>query len=253
MKIKDLKINDEVSVKVSTQRHRDTDDKKMNVTNEVNKILNIKDSYQAPKRLMDILCGDRDERDKVFKQFLELFKYDVTFDWFHEYFQDEHADRKKKKQDFTPQSISKLLSEIVNGEDGTYYEPAAGTGGILIQKWDDDRMKHSPLEYMPSFYFYTAEELSDRTIPFLLFNMLIRGMNGLVVQCDVLTREAYGAWFIQNDDNDHFHFSSLNKLSPNEMIERELNVTFVDDNYPHIMQTTKWPEWLGDVNEYIPS
>ncbi|WP_241523133.1 hypothetical protein [Staphylococcus intermedius] len=28
MKIKDLKINDEVSVKVSTQRHRDTDDEK---------------------------------------------------------------------------------------------------------------------------------------------------------------------------------------------------------------------------------
>ncbi|HEC2231916.1 TPA: hypothetical protein R1967_002143 [Staphylococcus delphini] len=79
----------------------------MNVTNEINKILNIKDSYQAPKRIMDILCGDRDKRDEVFKQFLELFKYDVTFDWFHEYFQDEHADRKKKKQDFTPQSISK--------------------------------------------------------------------------------------------------------------------------------------------------
>ncbi|HEC2173955.1 TPA: N-6 DNA methylase [Staphylococcus delphini] len=225
----------------------------MNVTNEINKILNIKDSYQAPKRIMDILCGDRDERDKVFKQFLELFKYDVTFDWFHEYFQDEHADRKKKKQDFTPRSISKLLSSFVSNEDGTYYEPAAGTGGILIQKWNDDIMKHSPLEYMPSFYFYTAEELSDRTIPFLLFNMLIRGMNGLVVQCDVLTREAYGAWFIQNDDNDHFHFSSLNKLPQNEMIEHELNVTFVEDNYPHIMQTTEWPNWLGDVNEYIPS
>lgn len=47
----------------------------MNVTNEINKILNIKDSYQAPKRIMDILCGDRDKRDEVFKQFLELFKW----------------------------------------------------------------------------------------------------------------------------------------------------------------------------------
>lgn len=43
------------------------------------------------------------------------------------------------------------------------------------------------------------------------------------------------------------------QMPPNEMIERELNVTFVEDNYLDIMQTTEWPEWLGDVNEYIPS
>ena len=63
-------------------------------------------------------------------------------------------------------------------------------------------MKHTPFDYEPRDYYYTAEELSDRAIPFLLFNMLIRGMNGNVVQCDVLTREATGAFFIQNDAND---------------------------------------------------
>ena len=211
----------------------------------INEILNINDSYKAPQRIMDILYGDIEERNKIFTEFLEAFDKDVDYDWFHEYFQDEHANRKKHKQDFTPQSISKLLVEMVDDTNGSYYEPAAGTGGIVIEKWNKDRMKHSPFDYEPRMYFYTAEELSDRTIPFLLFNMIIRGMNGLVVQCDVLTREAYGAWFIQNDDNDHLGFSSLNRLPYTEDIEKELNIKFVEHKYPDIRQTKEIPEWLA--------
>ena len=217
----------------------------MTVTEKINNLLNIKDSYQAPQRIMEILYSDKETRDKVFMDFLNAFDMDVTYDWFHEYFQDEHADRKKHKQDFTPNSISQLLSAIVGEGDGSYYEPAAGTGGILIQRWNDDRMNHSPFDYEPKDYFYTAEELSDRTVPFLLFNMIIRGMNGLVVQCDVLTREAYGAWFIQNDDNNHLGFSSLNLLPYNEDIEEELNVEFVEEKYDEIKQTKNIPSWLG--------
>ena len=217
----------------------------MTVTEKINNLLNIKDSYQAPQRIMEILYSDKETRDKVFMDFLNAFDMDVTYDWFHEYFQDEHADRKKHKQDFTPNSISQLLSTIVGEGDGSYYEPAAGTGGILIQRWNDDRMNHSPFDYEPKDYFYTAEELSDRTLPFLLFNMIIRGMNGLVVQCDVLTREAYGAWFVQNDDNNHLGFSSLNLLPYNEDIEEELNVEFVEEKYDEIKQTKNIPSWLG--------
>ena len=214
------------------------------VTKKINDLLGIKDSYQAPQRIMDILYSGIEDRNKVFMNFLEAFDKDVTYDWFHDYFQDEHADRKKHKQDFTPQSISKLLGEIVGSEGNTYYEPAAGTGGILIERWNQDRMKHSPFDYEPRDYYYTAEELSDRAIPFLLFNMLIRGMNGNVVQCDVLTREATGAFFIQNDANDFMGFSSLNLLPYNEDTETELNINFTEEKYKPIKQTEKIPEWL---------
>ncbi|WP_336831182.1 N-6 DNA methylase [Staphylococcus saprophyticus] len=214
------------------------------VTKKINDLLGIKDSYQAPQRIMDILYSGIEDRNKVFMNFLEAFDKDVTYDWFHDYFQDEHADRKKHKQDFTPQSISKLLGEIVGSEGNTYYEPAAGTGGILIERWNQDRMKHSPFDYEPRDYYYTAEELSDRAIPFLLFNMLIRGMNGNVVQCDVLTREATGAFFIQNDANDFMGFSSLNLLPYNEDTETELNINFIEEKYKPIKQTEKIPEWL---------
>lgn len=100
----------------------------------INDILDIKDSYQAPQKIMDMLYGDIEERNKTFMEFLKAYKNDVNYDWFHEYFQDEHADRKKHKQDFTPKSISKLLVELVSDKQGDYYEPAAGTGGIVIEK-----------------------------------------------------------------------------------------------------------------------
>ncbi|WP_233665964.1 N-6 DNA methylase [Staphylococcus saprophyticus] len=214
------------------------------ILTKINNLLGIKESYKAPDRLMEILYMDKPERDKYFMDFLNAFDKDVTYDWFHDYFQDEHADRKNQKQDFTPRSISKLLGEIVGSEGNTYYEPAAGTGGILIERWNQDRTKHSPFDYEPRDYYYTAEELSDRAIPFLLFNMLIRGMNGNVVQCDVLTREATGAFFIQNDANDFMGFSSLNLLPYNEDTETELNINFIEEKYKPIKQTEKIPEWL---------
>lgn|SRR5699024_7776814 len=214
------------------------------VLTKINNLLGIKESYKAPDRLMEILYMDKTERDKHFMDFLNAFDKDVTYDWFHDYFQDEHADRKNQKQDFTPQSVSSLLSQMVGTEGSTYYEPAAGTGGILIERWNQDRMKHSPFDYEPRDYYYTAEELSDRAIPFLLFNMLIRGMNGNVVQCDVLTRESTGAFFIQNDANDFMGFSSLNLLPYNEDTETEFNIKFVDEKYKPIKQTEKIPEWL---------
>ena len=214
------------------------------IIKKINQLLGIKDGYQAPARMMEIITSD--ERETYFKQFLEAFDYNVNYDWFHEYFQEEHAERKTKKQDFTPKSISRLMNHIVGNHQGSYYEPAAGTGGILIERWHQDRLQVSPFEYEPRMYYYEAEELSDRTIPFLLFNMMIRGMNGTVVQCDVLTREAYGAWFIQNDNNDHMQFSSLNRLPYSKWTEKELNVKFIEQNYAEVKQTEDIPQWLAE-------
>lgn len=212
----------------------------MDVTKELNDILGITESYRAPDALMAILF-DRPRREVVFKQLLELFRYEMDKEWFYEYFQDEHADRKLKKQDFTPQSISNLLAEIVHDDkSGMRYEPCAGTGGMTIATWQKDRIQHTPFDYQPSFYFYTCEELSDRAIPFLLLNLMIRGMNANVVHCDVLTREAKGAFFIQNDHDDYMHFSSLNVLPYSQDVEEHLNIRFTEQIYPkHIESSPK--------------
>ncbi|HEP1531909.1 TPA: SAM-dependent DNA methyltransferase, partial [Streptococcus pyogenes] len=78
---------------------------------EIHRILGIDEVYKAPKRLTDILF-DKDSREDIFRQFLDI-ETDLSYDWFMRYFEDEHADRKNKKQDFTPLSVSKLLTGLV--------------------------------------------------------------------------------------------------------------------------------------------
>lgn len=209
----------------------------------INELLGINDSYQAPARLLELLY-DKPAREKLFMDFLALYNYDVNFDWFHDYFQDEHADRKNKKQDFTPRSVAELVNALVNDDSASlHYEPCAGTGGMTIAAWNRDRFRHSPFDYRPSWYVYHCEELSDRALPFLLFNLAIRGMNAVVVHCDVLKRDAYGAFFIQNDNDNHLGFSSLNVMPYSEDVAKHLSVKFVEERYKPLIES---PEAMPD-------
>lgn len=224
----------------------------MTKLNEINKILGIKDSYKAPDRLMEILCGDIQERNKVFNQMAELFDNNWDFDWFHEYFQNEHADRKQKKQDFTPESVSKILNQLTGGIPvGNRLDVAAGTGGLTITRWTQDKHHYNPFTYRPSYFFYQAEDLSDRSIPFLLFNFIIRGMNGVVIHGDSITRDSYGAWFIQNDKDSYLDYSSMNLLPYTEESERLLNIKFTEKRYDDIQQAELPTQRLIDYDGWL--
>lgn len=144
----------------------------MITTNQVNDLLGIRESYQAPDKMLNIML-DKTQREKLFNAFLAI-ESDLSYEWFQAYFENEHADRKNKKQDFTPKSVSKLLAKIVG--NGDYFETAAGNGGILIQNWVENPNRK-----------FNAEELSERSVPFLLFNMAIRNMPGEIKQGDSLT------------------------------------------------------------------
>lgn len=194
----------------------------------VNEILDIDDAFKAPTKLMELMMDD-DKRVETFKKSLEV-STDMSFDWFHEYFEDEQAERKTKKQDFTPDSVSTLLQALVGERSGSYYEPAAGTGGLMIKRWVQDRATDpvtdngkrpswmSILTYDPRHYWYQVEEMSDRALPFLLFNMSIRGMNGVAVQCDSLTRVGQAAYFVRNDSDNYLGFSDIYKLPKNDEV-----------------------------------
>lgn len=206
----------------------------------VNKLLGIDDAFKAPTKMMDLML-DPKKREETFKKFLEI-ETDMSYEWFQEYFGDEQAERKSKKQDFTPTSISNLVAKLAGKDNSTYYEPAAGTGSMLIAKWHNDRLKNplykrpdtdnplikfltSPIfTYDPRAYWYQAEELSDRAIPFLIFNMAIRGMNGSITQCDSLSRKATRAFFIRNDTDNYLGFSEVIELPKNQEVAELLNV-----------------------------
>ena len=203
----------------------------------VNKILNIDDAYKAPDTLLALML-DKTQRENIFKKFLSI-STDLSFDWFHEYFEDEQAERKSKKQDFTPDSIATLLNKLTSNTTGYYYEPTAGTGGILITRWWQDCLNDpvgtknntnipgiSFFTYDPRKYWYQVEELSDRAVPFLIFNMAIRGMNGVAIQCDSLSREAKEAYFIRNDTDNALAFSEVIEVPKTKDFEKELNINW---------------------------
>lgn len=203
----------------------------------VNKILNIDDAYKAPDTLLALML-DKTQRENIFKKFLNI-STDLSFDWFHEYFEDEQAERKAKKQDFTPDSIATLLNKLTSNTTGYYYEPTAGTGGILITRWWQDCLNDpvgtknntnipgiSFFTYDPRKYWYQVEELSDRAVPFLIFNMAIRGMNGVAIQCDSLSREAKEAYFIRNDTDNALAFSEVIEVPKTKDFEKELNINW---------------------------
>ena len=206
------------------------------MTEIIDKLLGISESFHAPARLMGILLDGKAKRERLFLDFISAFEYKMGHDWFHEYFQDEHADRRKKRQDFTPASIGNALSEILSGS-GVVYEPAAGTGGVVINHWQRTRAKCHPFDFRPSDCLYVCEELSERAFPFLVFNMAIRGMNCVAVHCNALTRESWGAFFIQNDNNSLTAFSSINTFPYTARTEKLLNVSFEEEKYLRILES----------------
>lgn len=184
----------------------------MDRNEEINKILGITESYKAPEVLLKILLKNDNTTRDVFLKMLELFEKDISYDWFHEYFQSEHADRKNKKQDFTPMQVGRLVHSLHNKLDGMLYEPTCGTGGLIINHFNLVMEKYSPLTLNPIDRIYICEELSDRAIPFLIFNLAVRGLNAFVVQCDVLTRKATNFYSICNKNNDCLDFSSIKQI-----------------------------------------
>ncbi|MFT8772035.1 MAG: N-6 DNA methylase [Lacticaseibacillus paracasei] len=212
----------------------------------VHKLLGVREAQQAPAALMKIVM-DQQKRNELFKQFLDV-STDVSHDWFSQYFMSVQADRKDKKQDFTPESISKLVNMLVGSNDSSeYYEVAAGTGSMMIQRWQQDRLKHKPWDYRPSMYFYHLEELGDSTLPFLIFNCAIRGMNATIVHGDSLTRAARQVYFIQNDEDDYLHFSTVNVMPHSKDVEQEFDIRqWLEPEQNHI-ESTEIPARYNEV------
>ena len=197
---------------------------------KVNEILEISDSYEAPGKIMEIL-KDSEKRKEIFFKFLAVFEYDLSYEWFYKYFQDEHADRKNNKQDFTPRCVSNLISQMMctSTTDGCQIieEPAAGTGSTLIAHWYKEQRKAGFIwNYRPDDYLYKCTELSSKTIPFLLFNLMIRGMNAIVIHGNALTLEAENAYWIYNERNDSMGFSDLFVCPHNERTEKLFGIKF---------------------------
>lgn len=192
------------------------------ITNDfINKTLQIEEAFQMPERVMSIL-EDKELREEIFQRFMEKDS-DLSYDWFTDYFQEEHGDRDKYKQDFTPECICRIIDGI-NGRCNNIADICSGTGGMTIKCWNQNRNA-----------FFHCEELSRRAIPILLFNLAIRNMNAEILHTDVLNREIYKVWRLRSGEC----FSDIAEAS----IQEERKYGSVIMNPPYSLP------WSGEPDE----
>lgn len=176
-------------------------------------IIGIKDMIHLPAAVMDIVTGDTERRDSIYRALMEANLFDLSRDWFQTLYEEELAQRKNDKQDFTPAEVGIILSGIINQQEGSIHEPTAGTGGLIIAEWHKRQRSHLPWEFFPSQNMVYCWELSDRAIPLLLLNLSIRGMMGYVYHGDVLTRETKECYILLNPKDDALAFSDIIKCN----------------------------------------
>lgn len=112
-------------------------------------------------------------------KYLELINNDLETDYLQKIWQFFMADRENKKQDFTPKSLGKLISELTKSTvEEWVYDMCSGSGALTIQKWCINKNLK-----------FVCEELDENLIPFLLFNLKIRNIEGYVINGNVLTGE----------------------------------------------------------------
>jgi len=129
-------------------------------------------------------CG---YNSNIFNRYINIVG-NLDKDWIKHLFQYYQADRINKKQDFTPNCLSTLLSRL-SGKGNSFYDCCAGTGSLTIEKWKD----------CPDALFI-CEELDENAIHFLLFNLAIRNINAYVINGNVLTQEVKSKFIVKKGE-----------------------------------------------------
>ena len=140
-------------------------------------------------------CGDSEK----LRAFRDLVGGDMSVDWLQKIYQYYLADREGKKQDYTPASIAQFMG-MLTGNSDRIVDMCAGSGALIIQKWQQN----------PNIRF-TAIEIDENVIPFLIFNMVLRNIRCRVFQMDALSGEnPQEAWDILKGEE----FAYISDIKP---------------------------------------
>lgn len=187
---------------------------------ELFNLLCIEDIRDLPEAIERILFGDIEERNRIYREFLKVNDYDLSYDWFQKIYEWELSERKQKKQDFTPNELGVICS-LLTDRKGSVHEPTAGNGSMIIADWWQRCRRLLPWEHFPSQNMVTCWELSSRSVPILLFNLSIRGIMGYVFHGDVLENEVKQKYILLNKTDDAFGFSEIIKAGINDIIVKK--------------------------------
>jgi len=158
------------------------------------RIFEINSIGDLPSALYDTVINNRYEK---YAQFEESAG-DLSVDTLQIVFQYYEADRKEKKQDYTPPSLARLTCRLaeMDGEK-VVLDLCAGSGALTIQKWN--------LNKDLNFICY---ELDKKVIPTLLFNLAVRNITATVINGDALQDETYAIYNVKSGDK----YSTVKKV-----------------------------------------
>ena len=123
-------------------------------------------------------CALENDESK-YTAFCDLVQQDLNVDWLQKIYQYYQADRKVKMQDYTPKCLGELMGRLAGGADKVV-DMCAGSGALTIQKWNQNNDQK-----------FEMFEMDENVIPYLLFNLVLRNINALVHQSDVLQQEIF--------------------------------------------------------------
>ena len=140
-------------------------------------IFDIENINELSEKLYEVCTNNKKEYLKKFKDLVG----DLSVDWLQKIFQYYEADRENKGQDYTPITMAKLVSELAQEENEEIcLDMCAGSGALTIQMWNNNHNLK-----------FELEEFDENVIPFLIFNMMLRNIESVITQKDVLQDETY--------------------------------------------------------------
>lgn len=191
--------------------------------NKIFELLNVTETSEIGNALLDVVLKPN---FYIFDEYKKLD--DGSKDWLQALWQYYEADRTEKKQDYTPKSLCKLVSALA-GNCETVYDCCGGSGALTVQMLKDSKVK-----------FVCVEELDEKVIPFLLFNLCLHNVNGYVLNGDVLTRKFLKIYKLSADER----YSKVDELSSHEQINLHCDVAISNPPY-----NVKWQPPLPLEND----
>lgn len=157
------------------------------LTEKTLELLGIENTDEMSERLFDVV---KNNDVQIYDKFSELVNNDLSIDWMQKIFQYYLADRKEKKQDYTPVSLARFLGRLTETEqEKSVYDLCAGSGALTIQKWN---LNHD--------LYFVCYEYDKKVIPLLLFNLAVRNIDALVVNGDVLQDEVFTRYTVKSGE-----------------------------------------------------
>ncbi len=156
-------------------------------------IFQAENIFDLGQKLMESL-----NNEEKMEAFAELVGGDLSTDWLQKIYQYYLADRKDKKQDYTPKTVAMLMAALAGGSETTI-DLCAGSGALTIQRWSQNHEQN--------FILY---EVDEKVIPFLLFNLAVRNISATVYHADVLQDEVYHSYKVRKSEK----YGNVSDLEP---------------------------------------